>query len=595
MAGHQNFQVSRNKAHKGINIFKKGNNRRKQSKSEKLMDGIGIWTSFYRANPQRFVSDYLGINLKLFQEILIYMMIHNHYFMYLASRGQGKTYLTGIYCVVRAILFPGTKIVVASGTKSQAREIVDKIDDMRKDSANLAREISDLKSASNDSSVSFHNGSWIKVVASNDNARSKRANLLIVDEFRMVELNVINKVLRKFLSAPRQPGYLKNPKYADDKQYKERNMEMYLSSAWYSHHWSYRKFIAFFKKLVAGDKYFVCGLPYQLAIKEGLYDENQAKDEMSEDDFDAIGWEMEMGCLWFGESEKAYFKFEELNNSRTLSEPIYNKDQMEILKNTSIKKTRKKADEIRLVSCDIAASEGSTNDNSVFSVLKLVRSGNSYKRQLVYMESINGGNTVTQSFRIRELFEEFQCDYIVLDTQNVGMGIYDNLILEQFNRETLKKYEALTCINDESMADRCKVEDARGVIYSIKASAKLNSDIAINFRDTLRRNKLELLIHENDAKEFFKGVTGFDKLSTEDQARLISPYAQSSSLINEMISLEAEYSDDGKVRLREPSGKRKDRWSSVSYGNWIASELERGLNVKSAFDSESDDEEYIYY
>lgn len=89
MTSYANFQVNRNKAHKGINIFNKGNNRTLKTKSERLMDGIGIWTSFYRANPHRFVKEYFGINLKLFQQILIYMMIHNNYFMYFASRGQG--------------------------------------------------------------------------------------------------------------------------------------------------------------------------------------------------------------------------------------------------------------------------------------------------------------------------------------------------------------------------------------------------------------------------------------------------------------------------------------------------------------------------
>lgn len=59
------------------------------TKSERLMNGIGIWTSFYRANPHRFVKDYFGINLKLFQKILIYMMNHFIYVMYIASRGQG--------------------------------------------------------------------------------------------------------------------------------------------------------------------------------------------------------------------------------------------------------------------------------------------------------------------------------------------------------------------------------------------------------------------------------------------------------------------------------------------------------------------------
>ena len=40
-------------------------------KSERIMNGIAAWAGFYRANPQRFVKDYLNINLKLFQKILL--------------------------------------------------------------------------------------------------------------------------------------------------------------------------------------------------------------------------------------------------------------------------------------------------------------------------------------------------------------------------------------------------------------------------------------------------------------------------------------------------------------------------------------------
>lgn len=57
----------------------------------------------------------------------------------------------------------------------------------------------------------------------------KRANLLIVDEFRMVDLDIITKVLRKFLTAPRSPRYLNKPEYS---HLQERNKEIYLSSAW---------------------------------------------------------------------------------------------------------------------------------------------------------------------------------------------------------------------------------------------------------------------------------------------------------------------------------------------------------------------------
>ena len=41
-------------------------------KSERIMNGIAAWASFYRSNPHRFVQDYLNIDLKLFQKILIY-------------------------------------------------------------------------------------------------------------------------------------------------------------------------------------------------------------------------------------------------------------------------------------------------------------------------------------------------------------------------------------------------------------------------------------------------------------------------------------------------------------------------------------------
>lgn len=60
-----------------------------KEKSERLMEGVAYWGTFYRKNPQRFVKDYLNITLKLFQKILIYMMMASTNFMYLASRGQG--------------------------------------------------------------------------------------------------------------------------------------------------------------------------------------------------------------------------------------------------------------------------------------------------------------------------------------------------------------------------------------------------------------------------------------------------------------------------------------------------------------------------
>ena len=60
----------------------------KKSAEERIMDGVAAWASFYRANINRFVEDYLHVHLKLFQQILIVMMNVCNYSCYMAGRGQ---------------------------------------------------------------------------------------------------------------------------------------------------------------------------------------------------------------------------------------------------------------------------------------------------------------------------------------------------------------------------------------------------------------------------------------------------------------------------------------------------------------------------
>lgn len=88
--------------------------------NDKVMNGAAYWGSFYRNNVDKFVKDYLHIDLHLFQRIVIVMMFWSTTTVAIASRGIGKTFLSAIYCVVRCVLYPGTKVCVASGTRGQA-------------------------------------------------------------------------------------------------------------------------------------------------------------------------------------------------------------------------------------------------------------------------------------------------------------------------------------------------------------------------------------------------------------------------------------------------------------------------------------------
>lgn len=295
----KNFEVKRNKQTKTIGVFDKkrkfGKASENLTKSEKLMQGVAEWASFYISRPDIFAEEYLGLSLKPFQKILLYCMMHYNYTAFFASRGLGKSYLTALFCVVICILRPGTKIIVAAGQKSQGMKIAtEKIPELIAQSKTgmLKREIKgSIRTSMNsdDPNVEFLNGSWIKVVASTQGARSARANTLILDEFRMIDPKIYKNVLRRFLASSRQPGYLEKPEYKNKQEFLERNKEIFLTSCYYKFNWSYERFKVFKKAMVNMKKYFVCGFPYQVAIKENLVNRDQLLDELAEDDIDEVG------------------------------------------------------------------------------------------------------------------------------------------------------------------------------------------------------------------------------------------------------------------------------------------------------------------
>ena len=552
-------------------------------KSEKLLEGIGFWGSFYRCNPHRFVKEYLNIQLKLFQKIIIFMMMISTNFMYLASRGQGKSWLIALYCVVRCILFPGTKIVVASGVKAQAIEIISKIDtEFLKNyswgSQNLRNEISYISTSPNNPVCEFKNGSYIHVVTSNDNARHNRANIIVVDEFRLVDLNTINTVLRKFLTAPRQPGYLSNPKY---KHLEERNCEIYASSAWYQAHWSYEKAKAYFSNMLDDRRKYVCvGLPYQLAIKEGLLSRAQVEDEMSEEDFDPISWSMEMDCIFYGDSDGAFYKYDDLSKCRKIKNSYL---PLSMYEKRGINVPDLAPQERRIMSVDVAlmASKKHKNDAAAMWLNVAIPNGTVYKSNYVYIKTFEGLTTDELGIEIMRNFYKYKCTDLVLDVNGLGIGVYDFIIKEQYDATTGETYEAMTACNNDDMAARCKVKTANKVVWCIKATAEFNSNSASSLRAGIMNGNINLLCGEFEAEEIIKKLPNYAKMSDREKADIMLPYVQTSLAINEMINLEYEIVNN-RVKLKERTGMRKDRFSSIQYNNAVIQELNTKLKPKSA-------------
>ena len=270
----------------------------KNERQERILEGVAIWASYYRSNIHRFVEDYFHVKLKLFQIIVLVMMDLATTSVIVACRGIGKSFLSAIFCCARCILYPGTKICIASGTRGQSINVLEKImTELKPNSPELAHEIDEKETNINNTTakIQFKNGSYIKVVTASDSARSNRANLLLIDEFRMVKKETIDTVLRKFLASPRHPKYMDLPEY---KNLKEPNKTLYLSSAYYQDHWSFTRAKDSCRFMLdPSKKNFVCGFPYQLAIEEDLLMEDEVIEQMSETDFNEITWSINISVL----------------------------------------------------------------------------------------------------------------------------------------------------------------------------------------------------------------------------------------------------------------------------------------------------------
>lgn len=550
-----------------------------QDKEQKIMNTVAWRCGYYRANPQRFVSEVLGISLKWFQKILLWAMMHYNYIMYLAARGQGKTYLTALYCCVRCILFPGTKIIVSSGTLKQANEVLLKIqDDFMKHSPILCSEIDKCNIGQNDATISFKNTSWIKTRTSTDNSRSARANCLIGDEFRMIDENILNTVLRKFLTSPRQPGYLRKPEY---KHLQERNLEIYMSSAYFKSSWAYKKAQDYTLNFFDDKrKYFIVGLPYQISIMEGLLSREQLEDEMAEMSYNDMLQTMEMECLWVGDDGDNLFKFDDINKRRIIRNALFPlKFYNEKIKIPPLAQAEK-----RILSVDVALM-GSTkkkkNDAAAVYINSAIQSDNtSYQSNVVYGETFEGLTTDELGIIVMRYFYKYKCTDLVLDTNGVGLGVYDFICKDQYDAETGEMYKALCCCNDDDMAVRCKVRDAEKVVWSVKATSNFNNEICVLLRNGIKNGKISFLIPEQECdRDLSKAYKGYSKLTPTDQAYIKMPYVQTTMAEYELVKLDHEIKN-GNVKVKEQSGMRKDRYSSIAYNYWCACQLELKLKPK---------------
>lgn len=549
------------------------------------------WGTFFKRNMHRFVIDYLKINLYEYQAIAIYMMGISNLICIIASRNDAKSFIVAVYAVARCLLYKGTKFRIGAATEKQAKLIVSEkiIDELCDWSPILKKEIEDYSTRNSDIFVKFRNGSKITVFVANENARGLRSNGICREETRQIKKKVEDSVISPF-QTPRKPKYMFRPEYKDNKLLKEQPVDIYISSSWYDDgNWMWTiadQALDAMKKNKGG---LMLAFDESIAIKHELKTIEQLIKEKKKQD--PATWKIEFLNLKLRDSVSSYFTYKMLINRQVLEQVFYPRNIIDFKSGRKNKYAIPKLnDEIRVISNDIAFVAGNKNDKSVYSCIRAIPESITYenennvvevkqgfRRKFPYLESNQIGDTTLQAIRIRQLYEDFDADYIVLDCRNGGLQILYTLQKVLYDAERGVEYPPLMCMNNEDYAKVCPDQNAKKCIYAINATQTLNSDIAIAFRQNLSENKIDFLISYNKAQEIILS-NNKDYISSVDidkQLEFERPFLETQAMINECAELQYEkMPQTGIIKIYEKGSNRKDRYTSCSYGSYFIDQLE---------------------
>ena len=561
-----------------------------------------LWSTLFSRNFHKLATDYLGIKLHLYQQLILYLMGISQLIVIIACRAAAKSFIIALYACCKAIIKPGSKIVLGSATRGQSKLIIsEKIkNELMNMSPALCKEIRDIKDSANESIVYFKNGSTIKVFTANEFARGLRSTDAVREEFRQIDKNIDDSVISPFQTI-RQAPYMIDPYYSSIEDLKEDPIDIYISSSWFDDgHWMWDIVDQAYKDMLDDGRSVMLAFDESITLKHNIRTQRQMQQEKKKQD--PITWQIEFLNLRIRNNASAFFTYSMLMDNQTLRQVFYPRNHKDVKYHKKNKYAIPKQDgEIRVISCDIAFVEGKQNDNSIYSCIRGIPESltyttenseievkQGYKRQYSYIESNQIGDTTKQAIRIRQLYEDFEADYIVLDCRNGGLQILYTLGKTLYDEERGVEYPTLKCMNNDTYADVVKNPNAPAVIYAINATQQLNSEIAYSFRRSLMEHRSEFLVNYNIAKESIlsENEDYMNEFNVEAQLEYERPFLETQAMISECAELLYEKSPQtGVVKIYEQGGNRKDRYTSCSYASHFFDHLEIDmLSVSSDFE-----------
>ena len=301
---------------------------RKQGLSEERvreqMEHLRIQIAFFREYPDLFVDFIKGpdckFEFKTYQREIIRASMRHRYSYMTYPRGCGKSFLTMMCLMIKAILYPGAHLAVTTGGKEQAASITcAKIDEICRLIPALSNEIDWSRGATKHSKDAveyrFKNGSIIDILAAKESSRGQRRHGIVGEEVILIDPDMLNEVVIPTTVVDRvlPDGHTRDHKEAINQS------QTYITTAGYKNSFAYEKLVELMiQSLIEPNEVIVLGGSYLTPVAEGQLPEDFVQDQKLSGTYKEESFGREYGSVWAGDAENAFFSTEKFDKHREL-------------------------------------------------------------------------------------------------------------------------------------------------------------------------------------------------------------------------------------------------------------------------------------
>ena len=566
------------------------------------------------------VKQIFNIQLLPSQALILYELWNRKFPMLIASRGFGKSFMLSLYCMLRALILPGRKVVVVGAAFRQSKVLFEYMETIWNNSP-ILRDICDGNSGPRrdvDRCVMRINDSRVTCLPLGDGQkiRGQRANDIISDEFASIPRDIFETVVAGFAAVSSDP--IENVKRLaaekkakelgveiqdkDDNKLEDKDNQIILSGTAY---YDFNHFATYWKRWKSiiksqGDptklrevfggedvpdnfdwkEYSIMRIPYEL-LPEGFMDASQVA--RSKATVHAGIYQMEFGAVFTRDSE-GFFK-------RSLIESCVVDDK----EPTKDSKGNEIVFEAKLMGDPnkkyvFGVDPASEVDNFSIIVLEL----NEDHRRIVHCwtttrsehkEKVKKGYSTETDFysycarKIRDLMKLFPCIHIAMDAQGGGIAVMESL----HDKDKLQdgEIEIWPVIDEDKPKD---TDDQRG-LHILEMCQFAKYDWLAEANHGLRKDLEDKVIL---FPRFDSVAVGMSNVEDGMKGRMYDTLEECvmdiEELKDELSMIQMTQTSNGRDRWDTPeivvaAGKkskmRKDRYSSLIMANMAARRIAR--------------------